>query len=137
VGVRRFRDYINNGDEAVENPTEPITTTSSTLEDQAPRGGLSEAEEAILAERRRIAEARRKEALASAEKDMAAIKEARDARLVQDAARQARAQAKAEEKIARQNNPNRTPSVATLNNPGDSITMNLLARLLGKNEVDD
>jgi hypothetical protein len=135
--VRRFRDYINNGDEAVEASSEPTAATEPILQDQSTRGGLSEAEEAILAEMKRMAEARRKAALESAKKDMTALKEARDARLARDAARQARAQAKAEKKIARQNDPNRTPSVATLNNPGDSITMNLLARLLGKNEVDD
>ncbi len=135
--VRILRDYIREGDEAEKTPAEPTTITESMVTNQSTRSELSETEEAILAERRRIAEARREEALESAKKDMTALKEARNARLAQDAARQARAQAKAEEKIARQNDPNFTPSVATLNNPGDSITMNLLARLLGKNEVDD
>ncbi len=123
--VRILRDYIRQGDE------EPSATTLPDLK-EAPREdvppvGLSEGDQAILTERERLAGVRRGEAIAAARADVLAAKQKLEAQREAQAAAAAETERK---RIARANRP--LPAVASPSDPGNSITMNLLARLLGK-----
>ena len=123
--VRRFRDYIRDGDE--EPNATKLPDLMETPQDNASPVGLSEGEQAILAERKRLAGLRRGEAIAAARAEVLATKQ----KLVAQKEAQAAAIAEKERiRIARSNRP--LPAVASPDNPGNSITMNLLAKLLGK-----
>ncbi len=124
--VRILRDYIREGDEV---PNAVLPDLKEAPKEDAPPVRLSESEQAILDERERLAGIRRGEAIAAARAEVLAAKQTLEA---EEAARAVAAAERERQRIARANRPQ--PTVATPDNPGNSITMNFLAKLLGKNQ---